>query len=140
MGERVAVGPITYNVFEASWKNELAGNDGHRTPMNRYLVLRLSVTNGGNNDFSLPLLRLEGSDGKIYIEEQSGEGVESWLGLIRVISANQTTDGRILFDVPPGTYRLQVVDNGDLEDQKARYVEIPFTVEPTVKVPVPGEQ
>lgn len=140
MGDHVSVGPITYSVFEASWKDDLPGSTGRRIPKNRFLVIRLTVTNGGSKDFSLPMLRLEGSDGKTYMEEDTGEGVESWLGLIRVISATQTADGRILFDVPPGTYKLQVVDDGDLENQKVRYVEIPFNVEPTVKVPVPGQQ
>lgn len=140
MGDKLSVGPITYSVFESSWKPELQGNSGPRTPKNRFLILRLTVTNGGGKDFSLPLLRLESADGKTYLEEDSGEGVAEWLGLIRIIKSNQTADGRILFDVPPGGYRLQVVDDGDLENQQVKYVDVPFNVEPTVKVPAPGEQ
>lgn len=138
MGELVSVGPITYTVFEEEWKTELESGGGPRSPRNRFLVLRLTVTNGGGSDFNMPLLKLEDGKGKIYLEEQSGEGVGEWLGLIRVVKRNETANGRILFDVPPGSYKLHVFDNGDLENQQVKYVEIPFSMEPKVNVNPPS--
>lgn len=140
MGDQVSVGPITYNVFESQWTPDLPGTNGRRTPKNRFLVLRLSVTNGGAKDFPLPLLKLEGSNGQTYMEEDSGDGVRDWLGLIRVIPVAQNVTGRVVFDVPPGSYKVQLVDNGEPEDQRVKYVEIPYNVEQQVKMPAPGEQ
>jgi hypothetical protein len=140
MGEQVAVGPITYNVFESQWTPDLPGTNGRRAPKNRFLVLKLSITNGGAKDFALPLLRLEGAHGQTYLEEESGDGVRDWLGLIRVIPIAQSATGRIVFDVPPGSYKVQLVDNGDLEDQKVKFVDIPYNVEQQVKMPAPGLQ
>jgi hypothetical protein len=140
MGDNISVGPISYNVFESDWRPELRGSAGRRSPKNRFLILRVTVTNGGGKEFNLPLFHLEGADGKTYLEEDSGEGVTNWLGLIRILKISETVDGRIVFDVPPGSYKLQVLDNNDLETQQMKLVDIPFNVEQQVKVPTLNEQ
>ncbi len=137
MGDPVALGSITYNVFEADWKSELEGSMGRRSPKNRFLLLKMVVTNGGGQDISVPLLQLENAKGDTYMEEKSGDGVPDWLGLLRVVKPVETAEGRILFDVPPGAYKLQVVDDGDLENQQARYIDIPYKLDEPVRVPVP---
>ena len=45
------------------------------------------------------------------------EGVESvpkWLGVLRNLSAVQTEQGVVVFDVPLGAYKLQVQDGGEI--------------------------
>ena len=52
MGERVAVGPLTYNVIESAWQNQLGSEFKMRIPEQRYLLITVSVTNGGGHDVS----------------------------------------------------------------------------------------
>lgn len=139
MGERVSVGSVTYNVFQADWRSDLETSSGWRYPRHRFLVVRLSITNGAGENVNIPLLRVEDASGKTYMEEDSAEGVEGWLGLLRIIPPAHTDEGTILFDVPPGNYKLHVVDGGDLEQQKVRLVEIPYTIAAPVQVKPPAD-
>jgi Telomeric repeat-binding factor 2. len=139
MGERVSVGSVTYNVFQADWRSDLETPSGRRYPRHRFLVVRLSITNGAGENVNIPLLRVEDAGGKTYMEEDSAEGVDGWLGLLRIIAPAHTEEGAILFDVPPGNYKLHVVDGGDLEQQKVRFVEIPYTIAAPVQVKPPSD-
>ena len=51
----------------------------------------------------------------------------------------QTESGRILFDVPNGSYRLRATDdNPDPSQEKAAFIEIPFRMEPELVEEVSG--
>src|SRR2546422_259696 len=81
-----------------------------RLAQNRFLLLTVSVTNGGGRDVALPLLSLEDANGKLHTESENGASVENWFGLLRNISPAQTQQGRMLFDVPLGSYKLRLTD------------------------------
>jgi hypothetical protein len=140
MGDKVAAGPLTYNVVEKVWRSQLGEGFVTRSPQNRFLVITLSATNGGGRDVSVPLLQLEGPDGKIYQEIENGEGVENWLGILRTVEPAQTQQGRIVFDVPLSSYRLRLSD-GDSVSGHYAYVQIPLQIDadPPVDTPVPGK-
>ena len=129
MGERVQTGAIIYTVQEAEWKDQLSVGAETRTPKNRFLLIRLSITNSGP-DASLPLLSLEDEKHQSYAELTETAGLEDWLGLLRTIPSVGTDQGWILFDVPPATYRLRVTNGGDPEQEKVAMVEIPYRVSP----------
>src|SRR5262249_5819508 len=59
MGEKVALGPLTYTVIQTSWKNQLGDGFKVRTPQHRFLLINISVTNGGGKEVALPLFKLE---------------------------------------------------------------------------------
>ncbi len=141
MGEKVPVGPLTYNVVEKVWRSQLGELFPSRMPQNRFLLISISATNGGGGEVSVPLLQLEGPDGKIYAEVQNGEGVDNWFGILRTIEPAQTQQGRILFDVPLSSYRLRLSD-GDSASGRFSYVQIPLQIDadPPVELPVPGKQ
>src|SRR4051812_44961083 len=63
MGERVQVGSLTYVIVESAWNTQLGEGFSVRVPTQRFLLLSVSVTNGGAADISLPPLSLEGPDG-----------------------------------------------------------------------------
>ena len=65
MGEPVPAGPLTYNVVEKVWRSQLGEMFQTRVPQNRFLLITLSATNGGGTEVSVPLLQLEGPDGKL---------------------------------------------------------------------------
>ncbi len=138
MGERINVGPLTYNVIESAWQNQLGNEFKMRIPEQRYLLITISVTNGGGHDVSVPLLTVQSQNGTTYTESDNGEGVEQWFGLLRTLSPAQTQQGRLLFDVPLGTYRLKLTDGGDPGTEKTAMVSIPLRMEPdTLTTPLP---
>src|SRR5262249_10193568 len=58
MGERVTVGSLTYNVVETAWRSQLGDAFKIRIPDQRFLLITLTVTNGGGRLISVPLLTL----------------------------------------------------------------------------------
>lgn len=138
MGEPVAAGPLKYNVIESVWRSQLGNEFKMRIPDQRFLLITVTVTNGGGHDISVPLLQLEGSDGTMYTESDNGENVDQWFGLLRTLNPAQTQQGRLLFDVPLGSYRLKVTDGGDPGNEKSAWVAIPLRMDPeTISSPLP---
>jgi hypothetical protein len=144
MGDRITVGPLTYNVVETAWRSQLGSDFKLRTPQDRFLLVTISVTNGGGKEASVPLLSLENENGKIYQESDNGEGVDNWFGLLRSLTPAQTQQGRLLFDVPLTGYRLRVTDGGEPGNEKSTFIRIPLRMDgdsgldsaPTVRAPV----
>jgi hypothetical protein len=124
MGERVQVGPLIYNVFEADWRPQLGEGPLARRPARRFLIVHLSVTNSGAETLSAPALKLLDDAGSVYSESIDGQNVPSWWGLIRKVKPADTLEGNILFDVDPKSYKLKLDDDSD-PDRKAM-VEMPL--------------
>jgi hypothetical protein len=141
MGERVAIGPLTYNVVESSWTSQLGSEFKLRVPEQRFLTISVSVTNGGGHDVSIPLFSLADSDGHTYQESDNGEGVDHWFGILRNVAPAQTQQGRILFDVPLASYKLRLSDGGPTGSEKYAWVKIPLRMDTDngIQVPVPGQ-
>lgn len=128
MGEKMSVGPFTYTVLEAKWATQLGDGLRMRIPEQRFLMLRLSVTNGGGKEVSLPLLTLEDGQTRTFQELSNGEGVNGWFGFIRTVQPAQTEEGWILFDVPTNSYELRVTDGGEPGSEQSLLIEIPLTL------------
>ena len=126
MGERVQIGPMVYQVLEADWRTELGS--GGRTPKERYLFVRMSITNGDGSPATVSTFTLE-NGGKTYSEvTEDMDKVDSWLGLLRNVGGSQTEQGWIVFDVPMGAYKL-VITHGDVGEEKYAHVDIPVQLE-----------
>jgi Domain of unknown function (DUF4352) len=110
MGENVPVGQMTYSVVETSWRPQLGEGFKIRTPEQRFLVIKISVTNATGKEVSIPLLTLEGNNGKTYRELADGDGVDNWFGLLRTLNNGETQQGNVVFDVPLTSYKLRVPD------------------------------
>src|SRR5579862_8313900 len=139
MGERVTIGPLTYNVVESSWRSQLGSELKPRLPENRFLTITISVTNGGGREVSVPLLTLENSGGQSFSESDNGEGVDNWFGILRSLGPAQTQQGRLLFDVPLTSYKLRVSDGGPAGSEKYAWVAIPLRMDfdAPVQAPIP---
>src|SRR4051794_28133731 len=61
MGERIQVGPMTYNVLEARWKPALRDDGSGKPPRERYLLVKLTATNGGGSTDTIPSLTIVNS-------------------------------------------------------------------------------
>lgn len=139
MGDKVPAGPLNYTVVEKVWRSQLGEGFQLRMPENRFLLITVSATNASTSEVSVPLLQLEGANGKVYGEVENGEGVEDWFGLLRTLAPSQTQQGRILFDVPLGTYRLRLSD-GDSSSTRFTYVQIPLQIDEELSTtPAPGK-
>jgi hypothetical protein len=126
MGEKVQTGALVYQVLEAEWRNEL-GNGG-RSPKDRYLFIRLSVTNSSGTTVAAPALTIEGA-GKTYSEVvENTEKVDNWMGLLRNVAASQTEQGWIVFDAPMAAYKL-ILEEGEVGQEKTAHVDIPVHLE-----------
>ncbi len=145
MGERATVGKLIYNVTEAQWKTNLGDGASARVPEHRFLVVRVTVTNSGTDQVAMPLLKIFDANGNSYLEQDNGEGVEGWMGFLRMMSGVETREGALLFDVVPASYKLQITDGGDAENEIVGYVDIPLQLEsdpvlsePPAIQPAPG--
>jgi hypothetical protein len=111
MGDKVQAGPLVYTVMEADWRAKLGEEGQIRAPSHRFLIIHLSVTNGGSETLSVPGLKLIDDSGHVYDESMDGQGVRTWLGLIRKLKPVDTLEGNILFDVEPKSYKLKLDDD-----------------------------
>lgn len=139
MGERATIGPLTYNVVETKWRSQLGDGFKLRIPQQRFLMITLSVTNGGGKEVSVPLLTLENQNGQTFQESDNGEGVNNWFGILRTLSPAQTQQGRLVFDVPLSSYRLRLTDGGGPGAEKYAWVNIPLQmdIDDSVDSPTP---
>lgn len=129
MGEKVAVGKLMYSVLNAEWKTHLGEGTGQRVPENRFLVMELSVANAGMDEVSVPLFLLHDASSKTYRELENGEGVDNWMGLLRMLRPTTSLNGRLLFDVPMTNYKLQVTDGGPPDEEVVSFIDIPLQLE-----------
>ncbi len=139
MGELTTVGPIIYNVLETEWKTEIGESLQQKIPNEKFLMIRMTITNSGNRDVAVPLLSLENPDGQEYLEYSEVENLPNWLGLLRIIQPAATLQGVIVFDVPVSDYQLRVTDGGDLESEKTALVDIPLSFGAPDPIQMPGE-
>jgi len=129
MGDRVQLGPLVYHVTEAEWKTELGEFPSIRMPERKFLLIHLTVTNGGGETVMIPQAELQNSKGDTYQELTDGAGVPEWLGLLRSVKPAATEQGVIVFDAPANAYRLRLTDGADLEHARVAYVTIPLSFE-----------
>ncbi len=139
MGELTTVGPMNYTVLEAEWQTQLGQSVEAVIPRHKFLLVRLQVSNGGNQQVALPLLRLVDAWGETHMELSDVKGVPDWLGLLRILDPATTMQGTIVFDVPAGDYKLQVTDAGDLENERTALIQIPLMIRPPGVIETPGQ-
>jgi len=140
MGEQVKVGPLIYSVLEAEWHADLRAGDKQVVPQNRFLMVRLSVTNSGGQPVSVPGVSLEGAGGEAYYEQTEVEGVPDRLPPLRHLAPAETIVGRVLFDAPQNAYRLRVREEGEPDQPEdklaAALIDIPLNLPSPLSIPV----
>lgn len=113
-GEKATVGPLIYAVVDTQIFPQLGDDPATaRTPVNRFFMVQISVSNSRNADVPIPGLTLVDDTGKTYNELSDGTGVPNWLGVVRKVKPGDTELGSIVFDAPAAHYRLRCTD--DLE-------------------------
>jgi hypothetical protein len=131
MGERVRIGPLTYTVLEAKWQHAISNDPQARFPKNRYVLIKLTVTNSGGQDVSFPMLTLQSGTGQDNAEVIEGVSeVSNWFApLSRTLRPAQTETGTIVFDVPLAAYKLKVQEPAEVDNPKFAFIDIPVQIE-----------
>ena len=138
MGESVGTGPLVYTVLDTEWLDQIGDPASPRLPRNRFLSVLLTVTNSGPATSGVPQLTLADSHGTSFAELTDASGLAEWLGFLRSVRPAETLHGRILFDVPTGPYRLQVIDDADPENQASATIEMPLELtRPQIRTDLP---
>jgi Domain of unknown function (DUF4352) len=137
MGQEVRVGNLSYVATETQWMSAMSDELDTVLPKDRFLAITISITNNGTADQTVPLLTLVGPKGEQSLEVSQVRGVEHWLGALRIIHPSETQTGKIVFDVPNGSFKLRVTDGGDLENEHTALIDIPMSV--NVPLVVPGQ-
>src|SRR5580704_3667872 len=68
IGDTVKAGGLTYVVTDTNWYSQLGDGFKIRSPQQRFMEVSLSILNGGGSEVSVPLLSLQDSTGKTYVE------------------------------------------------------------------------
>ncbi|HSW50980.1 MAG TPA: DUF4352 domain-containing protein [Bryobacteraceae bacterium] len=130
IGERADAGLIIYTALEAVWRPQLGESAAPRLPQDRFLLVRLRITNSSPHETSVPVTTLVSSSGREYQELSDGEGVEDWLGVLRHLKPNETMFGWVVFDAPRGDYQLRVSDDAfDPADARLALIQLPLRLE-----------
>ena len=137
MGERVQVGPLIYSVLEADWKSTIGDPPEIKYPKNKFLIVRLTVTNSGASESGIPHMTLEDARGNSYPEGVDGQSIPEWLPVLRRVKPAETEQGRIYFDAPPASYRLRIMNDADSGQEKIAFIEIPLQLEPEAPASLP---
>lgn len=135
MGENVNVGRLIYKVIEVGYRPDIPG--AKQPVKSRVLAIRLSIMNPTPLEVSVPALRLVGADGEGHLEFMEIENSTQWLGMIRRVQPNATDEGIIYFDISPGVYKLELVDNTNPDKERVTLVELPSLVVPPARVDGP---
>jgi hypothetical protein len=95
----------------------------------------MSAANRQRTEVMLPNVSLEDDSGHIYPELSTDVGAPHWIGDLRTVMPNDSTQGNVVFDAPPGHYKLKVKDEtGD----HVAYIDIPLSFgAETPEVPMP---
>jgi len=124
-GDKATVGSLVYNITDSEVAQQL-GEDPNslRTPRNRFYLIKVSVSNSGNEELPIPAMSLVDDAGQIYTELADGTNVQNWLGVVRKVGASQTEQGNVVFDAPTKHYRLRLTDPFD---EKEIAIDVPLS-------------
>lgn len=123
-GEKATVGPLTYSVIDTELLPRLGDDPATaRTPVNRFYLVRIAVSNASSSDVPIPGFALVDDSGKTYAELADGSQVPNWLGVVRRAAGSQTEQGTVVFDAPAQHYRLRLTDE---TDEKEVSIDIPL--------------
>jgi hypothetical protein len=140
MGDKAVVGDLVYAAFDTQWLTEIGEGVTARVPQHRFLLVRVSITNSGSAPLVTPNFSVVDDKGNSYEELSDGQGVPQWIGFLRQIAGSGTSQGNLLFDVPPQHYKLQV---GDATGQATALIDLPldFTTDqiPNLSIPPAGK-
>jgi hypothetical protein len=123
-GEKAIVDHMTYSIIDSEIHTRLGDESNPRIPHDRFFLIQVAVSNGGNEEAPIPSLTLVDDSGQTYNELSDGTGVQRWLGVVRKVAPGQTERGYVAFDAPAAHYKLKLSDDASDSDV---YADIPLS-------------
>jgi hypothetical protein len=124
LGEKAELGRIIYTVYETQWLPQFGGGPTARIPQHRFFLVRMTAVNSSSADLIVPNATIEDDKGNSYPELRDGEGVPTWIGYLRRVKPAESAQGNLLFDAPPGHYKLRITDENE---ENLAYFDIPLS-------------
>ena len=124
LGEKVELGHIIYTVYETQWVPQLGQGTAARIPQHRFFLVRMTAVNSGGADLIVPSAAAEDDKGNSYPELPNGDGVPRWIGYLRQVRPAESAQGNLVFDAPPGHYKLRITDE---DGERSAYVDLPMS-------------
>jgi hypothetical protein len=140
LGEKVGLGHIIYSVYETQWVTQFGEGPAARIPQHRFFLVSMNAVNSGSDDLIVPNVTIEDDKGNSYPELSNGEGVPNWIGFLRKVKPAESAQGNLVFDAPPGHYKLRITDENE---ENSAYVDIPLSFgaeTPTPEISVPNTE
>jgi hypothetical protein len=110
-GDKATFGHLVYSIIDTEMTQQLGTDPSTaRTAQNRFFLVKVSISNSGTDDQSIPAMTLVDDSGQNYTELADGTNVANWLGVVRRVGPAQTEQGFVLFDAPTRHYRLRLTD------------------------------
>jgi len=135
-GDKATIGPLVYNVTDAEINPQLGDDPASaRAAHDRFYLVKVAVTNSGNEDQPIPAMTLVDDTGQNFTELADGANVPNWLGVVRKVAASQTEQGYVVFDAPIRHYRLRL--NDPLDDKEIA-IDVPLNFARQQTRDVPG--
>lgn len=123
LGQKATLGHLIYLALETQWLPAFGEGPAARAAQNQFLLVRLSVTNGGSADAAVPNFSVEDGTGRRFPELTDGSGVPDWIGALRTLAPADTIIGNAVFDVPTSHYTLHVLDE---DSQHEARIDLPL--------------
>jgi len=118
IGEMVTVGVWSYEVMDVHWAKKI----GDQWPDAKFLIVKLAAQNNDRTASVLPPLKLVDNDRREYDESSKGIYLEDSFGILKSVNPGVMSLGTAVFDVPEGTYKLQL--SGGLESGDSTTVDL----------------
>ena len=136
MGERAVLGHLAYNVFDTQWLTHIGDGPDAKVPQSRFFLVRMSATNSLGTEVMVPNVSVEDDSGHSYPEISTDVGAPQWFGVLRSVKPAESAQGNVVFDAPPGHYKVKVRDEtGD----RIAYIDIPLSFgAETPELSIPG--
>jgi hypothetical protein len=132
LGEKAELGHIIYTVYETQWVPQLGDGPNARIPQHRFFLVRMTAVNSGGADLIVPSASAEDDKGNSYPELSNGDGVPRWIGYLRQVKPAESVQGNLVFDAPPGHYKLRIADENE---ERSAYVDMPLSFGTEVPAP-----
>jgi hypothetical protein len=127
LGETAEAGAFGFQVNGCDWRTRIGEGPDAKTAIHSFLVLQVGVFNRSPSDLAIPAMTLLDEDGQAHSEVPGVTADPRWLGLSHKARANEITHGNVIFDVPPGHYRLRVTDESGFD--KFALIDIPLRIQ-----------
>jgi hypothetical protein len=122
IGETVTVGVWSYEVTDVHWAKSIGDYPVTQWPDAKFLIVGLVARNNDRTASVLPPLKLVDGANREYDQSSNEIYLEHSFGMLKSVNPGVESSGDILFDVPEGTYKLQL--SGGFESGESTTVDL----------------